>query len=258
MKKIYALLATVILFTGFAKAQCTVNASAQTTPGVNIPASQLPCIHPGVAYSQTLQVKIQQSYDTTIIVEAVHIQVDSVKIDSVSGLPSGISFSHSPVVLLGGGNGCGIFSGTTNAAAGQYNLTAWGTAWLHATGTTPIAIDTPYAYNGNLNQFSPFGNYYLTVCAPNSVNAISADLNKALSVYPNPNNGTFEVKLNGGSRVNGELKIIDVTGRVVYSQNLDVVGFYNTTVDLTKFSKGMYTVQLRTAEGFASKNISVD
>ena len=258
MKKFYSLIAAIALTVGLTNAQpCTINPNAQTTPGVTPAKENLPCIQPGVAYNQTLQVKVQDSKDTTIIV-SVTIRVDSVRIDSVVGLPNGISFSRYPDVILGGANGCGTISGTTNDAPGQYDLVAWGTAWLRAIVTSPIAIDTPYVYDGQLNAFSPFGDYYVTVCGGNSINTLNAELNKALSVYPNPSNGTFEVRLNGGSRVNGDMKIVDVTGRVVYTQLVDAVGYYSTKVDLTTLPKGIYTVQLRTAEGFASKNISID
>ncbi|MCX6198816.1 MAG: T9SS type A sorting domain-containing protein [Bacteroidetes bacterium] len=267
MKKIYSLVFALVTSIGFTNAQCTINPGAQPTPGVSPTAANLPCVERTVAYSQDLQVKIQDAGDTTltiIVPIAVHIIVDSVRIDSVSGLPNGLTFSKNPNVLLGGGNGCGTISGTTNDPAGTYPLTAWGTAWLHGSVTTPIAFDTMIAMNGNLNQYSPFGGYYVVVvnqgapCThPAGINEFNADLNAALSVLPNPNNGQFAVNVNAGNRVNGEMVVVDMTGRIVYSQKLDVVGLYNTSLDLTKYSKGLYTVQLRTAEGVASKKISI-
>ncbi len=267
MKKIYSLVFALVTTIGFTNAQCTINPGAQPTPGVSPTAPNLPCVERTVAYSQDLQVKIQDAGDTTLTIVipiAVHIVVDSVRIDSVSGLPAGLTFSRNPAVLLGGGNGCATISGTTSAPAGRYNLTAWGTAWLRGQVTTPIMLDTAIAMNGNLNQYSPFGGYYVDVveqgapCVHSSgINNFNAELNAALSVLPNPNNGQFTVNVNAGNRVNGEMVVVDITGRIVYSQKLDVVGLYNTSLDITKFSKGLYTVQLRTAEGVASKKISI-
>lgn len=268
MKKFYLLFFVALFTVAITDAQCTINASAQTTPGANPTANNLPCVIRGVAYDQTVQGKIQQSWDTVILVVSAHADIDSVRMDSITGLPNGISWAKNPDVLIGGGNGCVRFAGTTNDPTGRYNLTAYGTVWFHVTspGFAPYvpAIDTFIQRAGNLNQFSPFGDYYLDVinqgdvCHAVGINDFSSDLNSALSVYPNPSNGSFEVRLNAGSRVNGDINVIDMTGRIVYSQKLDVLGLYNTTVDLTKFSKGLYTVQLRTAEGFASKNISVE
>ncbi|HLP20715.1 MAG TPA: T9SS type A sorting domain-containing protein [Chitinophagales bacterium] len=267
MKKVYSLIAGLMLFAGATQAQCTIDANAQTTPGVNPTADQLPCIIRTVAYDQTLQGKIQDTKDTAFVGFATTIRVDSVSIDSIAGLPTGITWAKNPDILLGGENGCLRLTGTTTDPVGRYDLVAYGRAWLRIlVPNTPIgSIDTPYAYNGNLNRFSPFGDYYLDVINQGDVchqsvgiNDFSAELNAAFSVYPNPNNGVFEIKLNAGSRVNGSVNVIDVTGRVVYTQNIDVMGLYSNTVNVTEFSKGIYTVQLRTQNGFASKNISVE
>ncbi len=267
MKKIYSLIIAMIVVAGSLSAQCTIDANAQTTPGVNPAAENLPCIVRTVAYDQTLQGKIQSSYDTSFLGYAATLRVDSVRIDSIAGLPTGISWSRNPTVLLGGGNGCLRLDGTTTDTVGQYDLVAYGTAWLRVlVPNTPLGnIDTPYTYNGNLNRFSPFGGYYVTVinqgdaCSHvTGINDFSGDLNTALSVYPNPNNGVFTLSLNAGNRVNGNINVIDATGRLVYSQPIDVLGLYNTTIDVSRFSKGLYTIQVRTTNGYAAKNISVE
>jgi len=261
MKKIYSLIAALAFAVASINAQCTIDTSAQTTPGVNPTADQLPCIERGVAFDQVLQVKIQDFKDTTIVV-SVHIIVDSVRIDSVQGLPNGIVFTRTPDVLLGGENGCGRIAGTTNDPTGRYDLIAWGTAWLRA--QAGGFIDTPYVYNGQLNEFSPFGDYYLDVintgqaCHVTGIKDFNSDLNSALSLYPNPSNGIVNLKLNTGKRVNGEIVIVDITGRRVFAENVDVVGVYEKTVDISALPKGLYTLQLRTSEGFASKSISIE
>ncbi|HRG89880.1 MAG TPA: T9SS type A sorting domain-containing protein, partial [Chitinophagales bacterium] len=90
------------------------------------------------------------------------------------------------------------------------------------------------------------------------INDFSAELNALLQVYPNPSNGVFNVRIDAGRRLNGEIVVVDVTGRKVYSQAMDVVGLYTNTIDLQQLGSGLYTVQLRTTEGFASKNISIE
>src|SRR6476659_8580474 len=124
MKKLYSLMAALMLVVGI-NAQCTINPSAQTTPGANPTAANLPCVVRGVAYNQTVQGQVQSSQDTTLFTQQVHVQVDS-----VTGLPNGIVFSKNPTVILGGGNGCVNFAGTTNDPTGRYPVTAWGKAWV--------------------------------------------------------------------------------------------------------------------------------
>lgn len=259
MKKFYLIL-SLLVSAGIAGAQCTIDASAQTTPGVNPTAPNLPCIERNVAYDQTLQGKIQETGTITIAGFNVNVHVDSVSIDSIQGLPAGIDWAKNPDVLPGGGNGCVRFFGTTSSAVGDYQLTARGRVWFRV--TSPI--DTPYMYQGNLNQFSPFGDYYVTVintgdaCHSVGVKDLNSDLNSALTVYPNPNNGSFQFNLNAGHRINGELVVVDVTGKMVYSQQLDVVGLYSTNINLGNLPKGIYALQLRTADGYASKSITIE
>jgi hypothetical protein len=257
MKKFYSLIAALLFIACAAQSQCVIDSNAQQVPGVNPTADQLPCVIRGEVFDQTLQGKIQQGEDVAI----VHIEVDSVSIDSIGGLPDGIVWSKNPDVLLGGANGCLQLTGTTNAPAGHYELAAYGTAWLRVTQPFPFSR----AVNGNLNRFSPFGGYFLTVINPGDacvhatgINDFNGELNTALSLYPNPSNGVFTLKLNAGKRINGEITVTDCLGRTVFAQPLDAAGLYSTTIDLSNFSRGIYTVQLKTAEGFASKNISVE
>jgi len=263
MKKIYSLLAVLLVTLSLAHSQCIIDANAQTFPGVNPLPEQLPCVINGAPYDQTLQGQIQQSDDISILIISLHVEVDSVSIDSIAGLPNGLTWSKNPDVLLGGGNGCVQLTGTTNDPAGRYDLTAFGTAWL--TVTSPVNF--PRAVTGNLNRFSPFGGYFLTVINPGDPcipatgirdRDFNADLNSAFTVYPNPNNGIFDLKLNAGKRVNGQIAVVDITGRAVFNQPLDVMGLYTTTINLSEFAKGIYTVQLRTTDGFAAKTISVE
>jgi hypothetical protein len=259
MKKIYSFIAATILAVGMLSAQCTIDPQAQTTPGANPTADNLPCIERGVAYDQTVQGKIQDSQDTTISGVNAHIVIDSVQIDSIVGLPTGINWAVNPTVLEGGGNGCVRFTGTTTDAAGNYLLTAYGKVWIRLTSPAPYS----YTYNGDLNRFSPFGDYYVDVieqgapCRSTGINNFSADLNSALSVYPNPSTGKFEFTLDAGKRVNGEIRIVDASGKQVFNQLIDVVGKYNTSIDLSNMPKGLYVLQVKTAEGFAAKNISI-
>ncbi|MDB5284577.1 MAG: hypothetical protein JWO06_3652 [Bacteroidota bacterium] len=263
MKRLFTIVAFMAATMGFVNAQCTIDSSHLATPGVYPAPDSLPCIIQNVAYDQTVQGRIQAGKDTTVLGQTGTVTVDSISIDTISGLPAGINWTKYPNVLQGGGTGCITFSGTTTAAVGDYTLTATGRAWF--TINAGAISNYHYAYHGDLTRFSAFGGYHLTVVASFSdcthitgVNEVNNDLTSLISIYPNPNTGIFEFKLESGKRVSGDMRIFDVTGKVVYTQLLDVTGFYNTTIDLSKFSKGLYTLQIRTADGFASKNISVE
>jgi hypothetical protein len=63
---------------------------------------------------------------------------------------------------------------------------------------------------------------------------------KEFSIYPNPNLGVFNI-LNLSSEDNVDIEIYDSLNRLVLKNKL--VGF-NTTIDLIKFSKGVYYIKI--------------
>lgn len=69
-------------------------------------------------------------------------------------------------------------------------------------------------------------------------------------VYPNPSNGTFYVRAN----VNGasSIKVMDVTGRVVFEKTYPTQSLLLTSVDLSNQAQGVYMVEVK--EG---NNVSV-
>lgn len=81
--------------------------------------------------------------------------------------------------------------------------------------------------------------WFSTNCVfPVSVNnAISEN---EVSIYPNPTSSMLNVEM--PNKNNSSIKIIDVSGRIIYSQ---IVSQKNTTIDLSKFNKGIYFVEVK-------------
>ncbi|MES2619514.1 MAG: T9SS type A sorting domain-containing protein [Bacteroidota bacterium] len=263
MKKIYSLIAALAFAVTSINAQCTIDTTntANFTPAPD----NVPCAEIGVAYDETLLFYIPVSRVITIAGQSVTVNVDSVVLNTVTGLPAGLNWSANPAgpLYLPGQHGCGRTFGTTTAAAGNYPISFDGRVYVNGS-LFGFSLDTSFTIDQIIEQ--EFGQTYsLDVIAPGSacppvsgINDFNDKLNAALSLFPNPNNGIFELRLNAGNRVNGEVVVVDVTGRKVFAQPIDVMGLYNTTIDLSGFSKGLYTLQLRTAEGFASKSISIE
>jgi hypothetical protein len=261
MKKFYPVFALLLMVAGIANAQCTIDSAAAPTPGMYPPADQLPCVVRNVAYDETIQVRAIKDTTISILIITGMGTLDSIEVDSIVGLPNGISWSRSPQILYGGQVGCLRFTGTTADTTRNYRLTWMGTAWVHIT----APMDSHIVYNGNLSRFN-YGGYFLSVINPGDtchpvVNGINDNfsnvLNAALNVYPNPSNGRFGLKIDAGQRLNGDILILDMTGKQVYGEKIDVVGRYESNIDVSNLPKGLYTVQLKTAEGMASRNISI-
>jgi hypothetical protein len=251
---------------------CIPDSAAQPRYGISPSPDALPCIVDGSPFNQTLQVRCPATYDTVVNIlitnYPVSVTIDSMELDSVINLPAGITWVRFPNRLKGGQIGCLVFSGTTNAAPGYYQLGWYGTVWATQPSIGGIIPASHKVVTGDMNRYS-YVNYYLNVIgavgdsckpyvAPNGINNLSPLLNTALDVYPNPSNGIFTLKLNAGSRVSGQVEVTDVTGRIVFSQDVDLIGQQNVSMDLSKYSKGIYNILLKTANGNAAKRISID
>ncbi|MDC0339036.1 T9SS type A sorting domain-containing protein [Flavobacteriales bacterium] len=73
------------------------------------------------------------------------------------------------------------------------------------------------------------------------------------SVYPNPSTGLFTIELQGGVS-NVKLSILDLNGRIVYSQPLIK---NKTNVDLNTIANGVYTVVLVSDDTVSSTKMIV-
>lgn len=75
-----------------------------------------------------------------------------------------------------------------------------------------------------------------------------------LQVYPNPTNGTFTISLENASSANYAFTLTDLSGRVVYTSNLNGM---KHTVDTSSLADGSYLLNLYGANVTASKQIVV-
>jgi len=245
------LLLLLFLSSTAAFSQCVVDTNNFALIG---PASEeLPCVERGVPYSITLQLFCPP--------DIAGITIDSIKVTSFPGLPVGITKVSNPAsgVMYPYGRMCISVSGTTTDTVGEYEILYNGTAYTSAG-------NAPFTYlRANVPGSLP--DYILTVIdsgafcvntdtVATGIKQIRKDI--AFSVYPNPNNGVFTFALPLEQQLSGEMSVTDITGRTLLTQSVQTAAFYQTTIDLRKFSKGIYFVQYRTVEGIASKRISVE
>lgn len=184
MKKFYFLLVAFLVTTGIS-AQCVIDQAilAGAQNGVYPAAAQLPHIVKDSAYDQTVQGKIADTMSQSFTVGGIPITssvtIDSVRLDSIVGLPAGITWVKNPNVLLGGGFGCIEFTGSTSDSAGVYPITGYGKVWVHLS-VPLLGVNEDTSQQGNLNRMVPqFRNYYLTVDSlptPLAVNIFSRNI----------------------------------------------------------------------------------
>ncbi|MBL7765509.1 MAG: aryl-sulfate sulfotransferase [Chitinophagaceae bacterium] len=77
------------------------------------------------------------------------------------------------------------------------------------------------------------------------------DLSDALSVYPNPTNGTVNIKDDGLLGNNFNVLVIDIYGRTLMNVK------NNLNLNLSELSSGMYTLVINSDKGMATKKVSL-
>ena len=249
MKKNFTLFFALLTLSlaSIAQTVCTVD-YGNTQFGITPNDTTAPHIVRGVPFDTVAQIYVPTSVTFGGYTATVHW----LNIDSVNNFPTGVGYQRNPGTsdtIYGGGNQCIRLSGTTMDTAGQYNLQFYGHVRV-----TVLIFDTTVSLSQLQGQFG----YFLTVDYGAGINNIGGNFNSSLNVYPNPTSGKFDLSLNNIDKANGDINVYDMTGRRVYTQKLEATGVYTTSIDLSSYAKGLYTVQVRTENGVASKNISVE
>lgn len=75
-----------------------------------------------------------------------------------------------------------------------------------------------------------------------------SEIDKAsFSIYPNPNNGLFNI-VNEGQAGNYIIEVMDITGRVVYAEQLQLNGNAQTEINTSNVNTGVYLVKMTNTE----------
>jgi hypothetical protein len=88
---------------------------------------------------------------------------------------------------------------------------------------------------------------------------LNTDLNlDKLAVSPNPANDVLNINLNLAKASNVQIDVIDMNGKVVFNKNIkaNLIG-YKEELSLASFANGIYTVQVRSANGTSSQKVVV-
>ena len=79
-----------------------------------------------------------------------------------------------------------------------------------------------------------------------------------LDVYPNPSRDVFNVNFTSEDVQDLEVRVINVVGEVVYTENLEqFVGQYTKAIDLATYTKGIYFLEITTNDGVVNKKLIV-
>ena len=154
MKKLFTLLSFFICLGVYqsSSAQCTID-STNTTVGIT--PDSIACLQRGQPVGYPFQVYVPAS-----VSGGFPVTVDSVRLDSIGGLPTGVVVTGNPVtgVINGGGWGCLWVSGTPTGAVGSYNPIFYITVYYQITGF-PLGEQTTDTTLGGLGY-----NFTINIC----------------------------------------------------------------------------------------------
>ena len=88
---------------------------------------------------------------------------------------------------------------------------------------------------------------------PSSVSAVSDVKQSIFNVYPNPTNGVFNIVLDATSKY--DVTVNNVLGQTVYTTSTNAMA---TTIDLSNFDKGVYTIELRNENATYTEKVIVE
>lgn len=79
-----------------------------------------------------------------------------------------------------------------------------------------------------------------------------------INIYPNPNNGNFNVMFTSEEKSSYKLEVRNVLGQVVYQETLpDFIGTYSKPISIGNYGKGVYTITLTNDKHDVVKKIIV-
>lgn len=114
-----------------------------------------------------------------------------------------------------------------------------------------------YVFPTGFRQCALLSNVF-TLNLANGINETPGDVTN-LNVFPNPNNGTFAINVNVLTPGNVSIKLTDMLGRVVYEKSLvNQTGEIKDNVNVSELAKNVYTLDVMTDKGHATKRVVID
>lgn len=93
------------------------------------------------------------------------------------------------------------------------------------------------------------------VSLASSIEALTLE---SLSIFPNPSSGLVNVLLETKERLDFDVKVMNTIGKVVYTKNyINVLGLFNEQIDLSKFSNGVYFIELSNKDAKSVERITI-
>jgi len=81
---------------------------------------------------------------------------------------------------------------------------------------------------------------------------------KQLSVYPNPVKDKLHISFSFNNENNASVQMLDLTGQIVYSEDISGNNLYSRDIEVSAFSKGVYILKINTAGETLNKKVVIE
>ncbi|SDG79135.1 zinc-dependent metalloprotease [Winogradskyella thalassocola] len=128
-------------------------------------------------------------------------------------------------------------------------------------GTNSQGTWTFFIFDSTVDNTSSVINSVTIEVCENSVEAVlSVQDNELdqLSIYPNPNNGEFNIHFNPKSGEDISVAVYDIRGRSIYTKNYNNVSRFDETIQLNNAQSGVYLLTIMDGSQKVTKKIIVD
>ena len=103
---------------------------------------------------------------------------------------------------------------------------------------------------------APSWTSFIYFTMPGSIRLDGGTSIESLDVYPNPSRDIFNVSFTSKEAQDLEVRVINVVGEVVYTEGLEnFTGEYTKEIDLVKYTKGIYFLEITTNSGVINKKL---
>jgi len=246
LKKITLIVLLCCLSAANIFSQCVPDSSITHTPGIYPDsATGLPHAYVGQPYSTDIHFFIPP--DTVYM--GLPVTIISIDVTGVTGLPAGFTYTCTPgtCVFPGGTNACVQIQGTAPTAGmiGNYPLEVDLTIHGDLFGTPQTLQDV-------------VDNYMIVIESTSGLWSLSSGNFAVKQNSPNPFDRYTNIPVNSKTGGKVKLKITDILGNVVLSEDRDLLkGINNLSVDAAKFEAGIYLYTVSDGKNSVTRRLVV-
>ena len=160
-------------------------------------------------------------------------------------------------------------SPNSSGAMGVSYSTDGGLSWtdyldplLQPLGTNIQCLGVGYAnqqtgWVGNYDQSGATNailKYYDPTVGVNLLNTVNGN---DVNIYPNPSTGIVNFCVNGPNNDNINIKVYDIMGKLIFSEDMNVNGLKSTTYNFSSLAKGMYVAHIQSGNDLKTQKFVI-